>query len=142
MEVRGWIYILSNRAMPGLIKIDYSLKDPALRAKELQGTGLPHSFVVEYDALVLRPKEIEQAVHKNLAGHHESKEFFRIDIAAAISEIKKVASEQGKPLITEKGGVECLPSNTIESNKDRCAICGLINLPTDSRCRNCFALLQ
>ncbi len=49
MGTRGWIYIITNKAMPGLLKIGFSTKDPLLRAKELANTGSLHAYVVEYD---------------------------------------------------------------------------------------------
>ena len=57
--MKGWIYIISNKAMPGLIKVGYSLKDPIGRAAEL-GTGSPYPYTVEYEALVDHPKKIEK----------------------------------------------------------------------------------
>ncbi|MEZ5660578.1 MAG: GIY-YIG nuclease family protein [Burkholderiaceae bacterium] len=36
----GWVYILNNAAMPGLVKIGFTVGDPLVRAKELsRGTG-------------------------------------------------------------------------------------------------------
>jgi hypothetical protein len=40
--MRGWIYVISNNSMPGLVKVGYSMKDPEERAKELDHTGTPH----------------------------------------------------------------------------------------------------
>lgn len=67
MSIRGWVYVLSNKAMPGLVKVGYSTKDPVLRIDELSGTGLPYAFELEYDALVGEPRDVEQKVHKRLA---------------------------------------------------------------------------
>ncbi len=78
--IKGWVYILSNRAMPGIVKIGFSTKDPSLRASELQGTGNPEPFVVEYDVLVIDPRDIEQHVHRKLSHCHYSKEFFKIGL--------------------------------------------------------------
>jgi hypothetical protein len=69
--MKGWIYIITNQSMPNLVKVDYSTKDPELRAKELYSTGVPHYYVVEYDALVKEPYEIEQKVHKLLQDYKE-----------------------------------------------------------------------
>jgi hypothetical protein len=50
----GWIYIMSNPAMPGIFKIGRSAKEPISgRAAELsEATGVPLPFNVEYQALV------------------------------------------------------------------------------------------
>ena len=64
--MRGWVYIIKNKAIQGLIKIGFSTKDPILRAKEFDGTSVPFDFEVIYDALVDDPRIIEQNVHKAL----------------------------------------------------------------------------
>ncbi|WP_295427803.1 GIY-YIG nuclease family protein [uncultured Thiodictyon sp.] len=33
--MKGFVYVMSNKAMPGLVKIGYSTKHPELRAEEL-----------------------------------------------------------------------------------------------------------
>tara|TARA_A100001015_G_C14355920_1_gene468566 strand:+ start:320 stop:514 length:195 start_codon:yes stop_codon:yes gene_type:complete len=49
----GFIYIMSNPSFTdGKIKIGKSQKDPALRKEELNTTGLPEPFELEYYALV------------------------------------------------------------------------------------------
>ena len=34
-DKEGWVYILTNEAIPGLVKIGYTMKDPAIRAEDL-----------------------------------------------------------------------------------------------------------
>jgi hypothetical protein len=101
MAIRGWVYVLTNRGMPGLVKIGFSTKDPHLRANELEGTGLPHPYVVEYDALVIEPRDVEQAVHRRLQAVNERKEFFRTDVVAAVKAIHEVIASKKKEIITE-----------------------------------------
>lgn len=91
MKVRGWVYVITNKAMPGLIKVGYSTKDPVLRAGELGGTGVPHAYEVAFDALVEQPRDVEQRVHLKLTHVREGKEWFRCDIATAVFEIRKCA---------------------------------------------------
>jgi hypothetical protein len=92
MPVRGWIYVITNKAMPGLHKIGFSTKDPVLRAEELGHTGSPHPYTVLYDALVEDARGIEQAVHRLLNDKREGKEWFRCSVAEAIEAIKKTAA--------------------------------------------------
>ncbi len=106
MKIRGWVYVLTNRGMPGLVKIGYSTKDPSLRAGELEGTGLPHPFDVVYDVLVLEPRDVEQQVHRNLKHCHEAKEFFRTEVSVAIQSIKAAIAKQDKTPIIETSHVE------------------------------------
>jgi len=98
MNVRGWVYVLSNPTMPNLVKIGFSNKDPVLRAKELNHTGLPDKFFVEYDVLVINPHELEQNVHKRLHGKRKKgKEFFECTPIEAIRVIRDIC--KGKILL-------------------------------------------
>jgi hypothetical protein len=91
--MKGWVYVITNKAMPGLAKIGYSSKDPQLRAKEFDGTGSPHPYVVEYELLVHDPRDIEQRVHKTLGNCREGKEWFRCSIFCAVEAIRTVAGD-------------------------------------------------
>jgi ribosomal protein S27E len=90
--MRGWVYIITNKAMPSLVKIGFSTKDPIIRAEELNHTGSPHSYEVAYDALIMHPQQIEQQVHKLLEEKREGKEWFKCTIGDAIAAIKKIAA--------------------------------------------------
>ncbi len=87
--MKGWVYVISNKSMPGLLKIGYSSKDPELRAAELKHTGVPHPYIVEYDMLIENPYEIEQESHKLLLANREGKEFFRCTLEEAIVAIRR-----------------------------------------------------
>lgn len=93
--MKGYVYVISNpKAMPGLIKVGCSLKDPELRAKELSGTASPHPYIVEYEMLVKdAPEQIEKQAHKHLRGKHEGKEWFRCSAEEAVVAIRFVAGE-------------------------------------------------
>lgn len=98
-NVKGYVYVLSNKSMPGIVKIGFSLKDPSIRAAELEGTGVPHPFVVEYFSLVEAPFDLEQLVHQTLDDRRERKEFFRISCNEAISIIERLISETGRKIL-------------------------------------------
>ena len=50
--MKGFVYVLSNASMPGLIKVGMTTKVPDGRAKELSSdTSTPTPFIVEYYAL-------------------------------------------------------------------------------------------
>jgi hypothetical protein len=163
MNIRGWVYVLSNKAMPGLVKIGFSTKDPALRVNELNGTGLPHAFDIEYDVLTLDPRETEQDVHRRLAPHREAKEFFRVNPQFATQTIRDSINHSCKPFIAESQR-EADP--TAEPEKTRaaasqttpphppehktvfrpyantCPVCKIDVEGKDSRCPKCFAFLS
>lgn len=90
MKIKGWVYVISNPAMPGIIKVGYSTKDPALRARELNNTGSPHPYSVQYDTLVWDPYKLEQRVHKMLHSKLEGKEWFKCTIEEAIAAIQSL----------------------------------------------------
>lgn len=141
--IRGWVYVLSNKAMPDIVKIGYSTKDPSLRADELKGTGLPHSFVVEYDALVVDPRDVEQQVHQQLREHHESKEFFRITVSQAIEYIRLVVSIQKKTILLETSNQELDKTGSFGAPRIIfCPACRSKNASSNLRCKNCNAHLR
>lgn len=84
---RGWVYVMSNDAMPGLVKIGYSMKDPLIRASELNHTGVPMAYKVEGDILVSGPRIIEQLTHQHLRELCEGKEWFRMSAKEAFTAI-------------------------------------------------------
>ena len=92
MSIRGWVYVIVNKAMPDLVKIGFSTKDPILRARELDNTGAPHPYEVIYDALVDSPRDIEQSVHRTLDASREGREWFRCSHQLAIHTIKSTAT--------------------------------------------------
>jgi hypothetical protein len=99
MRLRGWVYVITNEAMPGLIKIGYSMKDPWLRAAELANTGAPHPYQVVYDALTFDPRDIEQAVHERLAKNRAGREWFKCSVDEAIEVILEVSDSNDIVLI-------------------------------------------
>lgn len=92
------VYIITNKAMPDLIKVGFSSKDPELRASEFEGTHSPHPFIVEYEVLVNNPYKYEQLAHKELESYRENKEWFRCGLEQGISSIRDVI---GTELINE-----------------------------------------
>ncbi len=89
---RGWVYIFTNKAMPNLLKVGFTRRDPEQRANELHTTGIPYRFVVEYDALVNEPRDVEKKAHAILKHCHENKEWFKCNIVTAIAAIREAAN--------------------------------------------------
>ena len=92
----GWVYVLSNPSMPGLVKIGQSSNDPELRADDLYTTGVPTRFRVEYKGLYEGYASLERRIHTRLseARASESREFFRIDVEEAIGILRQVAGAE------------------------------------------------
>jgi hypothetical protein len=100
--MRGWVYILSNKAMPGLLKIGYTERDPAARVEELASTAVPHKFQVEYEVYVHNPHDYEKELHSHLSGCREAdnREFFRCTLHQAIAAIDKIVPTSERLLET------------------------------------------
>ncbi|MCL5269083.1 MAG: GIY-YIG nuclease family protein [bacterium] len=94
MGIRGWVYVIENKSMPGLVKIGYSTKDPILRAGELRNTGTPYPYIVVYDVLVEEPRDHEQRLHKVFEEKREGKEWFRCSAKDAIYKIREIIGDK------------------------------------------------
>lgn len=102
----GYVYLLSNPSMPGLIKIGSTTRRPDDRKNELsRATGVPTPFRLEAWTWAKDVLKAERAVHAKLRKHrvNEGREFFRIDVEQALAVAKQVASEQRLRLVTRKG---------------------------------------
>lgn len=97
----SFVYVLTNEAMPGLVKIGITgADDPEHRAAQLYSTGVPLPFDVEYAALVPNAREVERALHNAFRGNrvNPKREFFRISPDQAIGilslfDVQDVTSE-------------------------------------------------
>lgn len=96
--MRGWIYVITNKAMPGIVKIGYSMKDPRLRADELNHTGSPYPYEVEYEVLIEEPSQFERNVHLRLKDYSVGKEWFNCALDDAVRAIRNLG---GKSIIYE-----------------------------------------
>lgn len=81
-----YIYILSNPAMPGLIKVGKTTTHPTQRMGELHSTGVPTPFEMEFSLIVPNCSTSERSAHQALNEFRvaENREFFCIPVARAI----------------------------------------------------------
>lgn len=90
----GYIYALSNPAMPGLLKIGFTQhSDTKRRVLELsKNTAVPLHFVLEFEQLIENPAQYERLVHARLSQYRLSpdKEFFKIDLNTVEKIIRKI----------------------------------------------------
>jgi hypothetical protein len=87
----GWVYIIVNKSMPGVVKVGYTDRSPAKRASELGGTGMPTPYSVAYSVRLHDARKVEQQVHRKLAKAGVGKEWFRCTVATARTAIENVA---------------------------------------------------
>lgn len=101
--MRGYLYVLSNRAMPGLLKIGYTTRTLKERIAELSSTGVPSRFEIEFYCEVEHAANFESAIHSQLHNRRFEKEFFRCTTAEAVKNVKLVAGS-GEHIIHSSGG--------------------------------------
>jgi hypothetical protein len=84
----GYIYAMSNKSMPGILKIGMTERSIEERLKEANGTFTLIPFVVEMSKNVLNCKEKEKCIHQILQSKrvNPKKEFFEV----TIEEIKPI----------------------------------------------------
>jgi len=74
----GYIYALHNQYLVGILKIGYTTRTPAARAKELSNTSVPTDFEWVYYAKVREPESNEARVHVKMASRNVGREFFKV----------------------------------------------------------------
>lgn len=89
----GYVYLLTNPAMPGIVKIGMTHRDQLdSRLRELYTTGVPLPFECVYACKVPHDKceELEQALHTAFEPNrlNPNREFFRIKPEQAIAIMK------------------------------------------------------
>jgi ribosomal protein S27E len=123
--VHGFVYILSNESMPGLIKIGMTENDVFQRAAELsKSTGVPEPYTVEAYAACQDPRQSESALHALFEKKRKpSREFFEIQLGDALRALREVAgrspdflSERAKTHLTPAPSI---PAANIERGRSR-----------------------
>ena len=61
--MEGSVYVLTNPAMPNMVKIGKTTRDVELRLADLYSTGVPLPFECEYAAKVKDVDKTEKAFH-------------------------------------------------------------------------------
>ena len=91
----GFVYVLTNRGMPGLVKIGFTESLPEDRAKKLYTTGVPTGFEVAFRVTTSRPRDVEAKVHDLLEKHRfdGAREFFHVDVQQAIEAVRLALSD-------------------------------------------------
>jgi len=94
METRGWVCVITNKPIDGLVKISFSTKYPKLRAAELSSSSeSPYTYIIKFGIMVKQPREFGQKMYAALKDVHESKEWFRCSLAHAVRTVKMVIGD-------------------------------------------------
>jgi hypothetical protein len=92
----GYVYVMSNRKMPGLLKVGFTCSSVERRRRELSSaTGVPDEFTVDYFQLTEEAEETEGKIHAELAPHRvaDRREFFAAKLAAVFEAINRHVRE-------------------------------------------------
>ena len=93
----GWVYIVTNKALPGLVKVGYTTRiDINQRLREFNRAGVPYPYEKAYAFWVEEPRLIEQRVHQALPAHREYKGWFRCSVERARETLKKIAGPEAE----------------------------------------------
>lgn len=86
---KGYVYVLSNASMPGLVKIGWSGSGATHRAKSLNNTSVPSSFAVEFEIMCLDAPKAEDRAHRAAYRHRVTgrREFFRMSVRDAVCHV-------------------------------------------------------
>lgn len=103
------VYLLTNPAMPGLVKIGMTTyEDVGKRLSSLYTTGVPLPFELVFACRVPDAALVERALHKAFAPNrlNSSREFFKIEVDQALAimrllHIEEVTTDVGQKLDAE-----------------------------------------
>lgn len=98
----GIVYVLTNPAMPGIVKIGKTARNSVdTRLSELYSTGVPLPFECAYAAKVEDETEVERAFHRAFGPYRINikREFFQIEPDQAIALLRLMATEDVTPQI-------------------------------------------
>ena len=101
------VYVLTNRAMPGIVKIGMTDRDDVkLRMAELYSTGVPLPFecAAALEVADQQASRVEDALHAAFGPHriNASREFFRIDPDQAEALLEILPGRDVTPRIGEQ----------------------------------------
>ena len=113
--MEGTVYVLTNPAMPNMVKIGKTTRDVELRLADLYSTGVPLPFECEYAAKVKDVDKTEKAFHTAFEPSrvNPKREFFNINPGQAIAVLELMAIENVTPKIQNDAkniDLEALPS--------------------------------
>lgn len=90
----GYIYILENKSLPGILKIGYTDRSPLDRVREINaGTGVIIPWHISTTFPCKSPNHIETLVHQSLSQYRLNKEGFNVSISLAEEIIQKIIDE-------------------------------------------------
>ena len=90
---KGFVYVLDNPSLEGMVKIGATTKTPSKRCFELSSsTSIPTPFNIVYSKPSINPFKLESIVHSILDEYrvNKNREFFNVDADKAIILIEDI----------------------------------------------------
>ena len=102
--IHGIIYILTNPAMPGIVKIGKTAREIETRLGELYTTGVPVPFECVFAGKVSDIDKVEKAFHLAFAPYriNPKREFFQIEAEQAIAMLELMTTEDVTPALQKE----------------------------------------
>ena len=100
----GIIYVLTNPAMPGIVKIGKTAREIETRLSELYSTGVPVPFECVFAGKVSDIDKVEKAFHLAFAPYriNPKREFFQIEAEQAIAMLELMTTEDVTPALQKE----------------------------------------
>lgn len=98
------VYVLTNPAMPGLVKIGHTNnEDASARIAQLYTSGVPVPFNIEFACRVESGEEVEQALHIAFGPNRVNprREFFEIEPEQAIALLRLLHKEDATTQVVQ-----------------------------------------
>ncbi|MFM0737897.1 GIY-YIG nuclease family protein [Paraburkholderia xenovorans] len=95
----GYVYLLINPSMPGMVKVGCTLRDSKFRARKLYTTGVPTPFEVAFEVFTEDHEKLEGELHSRLANFrvNDDREFFRYPLKDIISLVLDLSKNKNDP---------------------------------------------
>ena len=103
----GIVYVLTNPAMPGLVKIGKTSRSTVdARLNELYSTGVPVPFECVFAGRVEDESKVEKAFHMAFGPYriNSKREFFQIEPEQAIALLELLVAEEATPELQQAAG--------------------------------------
>jgi hypothetical protein len=101
----GIVYLLTNPAMPGLVKIGMTSRlEVEFRMNELFSTGVPVPFKCVYAGKTSNPDKVESSLHQAFGPYriNPKREFFEIEVEQAAVILRMICSEEVTPQVVRE----------------------------------------
>ena len=122
-EQDGFVYVLENESLDGLVKIGTTTRTAEERAKELSTTGIPTPFVVAHQTeRIKNAAATEKRVHQQLHSKRvtNGREFFRCSTQEAVDAINSavtadsIREEVALPTVPVRSHIVTVPAGVDE----------------------------